>query len=215
FGKVPINMNELPIDSISISSPKVYGPKGVGAVYIRPRIRWAPMYPGTTHEDGFKAGTVNVPGICAFVASAKQVIDDMIEESHRLENLRDYFIQRLNDLPTEVTIEGCSENHLPHIIAICVQGIEGQYTMLELNRLGVAISTGSACLVGLSDPPRVMKALGMSDAAAKQYVRLSTGKFTTKEEIDETIEIFVDAIERVMASIHVRVIEGGRDSARI
>src|SRR5699024_5961092 len=107
FGKVPINMNELPIDSISISSPIVYGPKGVGAVYIRPRIRWTPMYPGTTHEDGFKAGTVNVPKICAFVASAKQVIDDMIEERLRLENLRDHFIKRLNELPAEVTVEGC------------------------------------------------------------------------------------------------------------
>ena len=203
FGKIPINMNELPIDSISISSPKVYGPKGVGAVYIRPRIRWAPMYPGTTHEDGFKAGTVNVPGICAFVASAKQVIDGMIDERHRLEDLRDYFIKRLTELPTEVTLEGCPDSHLPHIIAICVQGIEGQYTMLELNRLGVAISTGSACLVGLSDPPRVMKALGMSDAVAKQYVRLSTGKYTTKEEIDQTIAIFVNVLDRFFAKMRV------------
>src|SRR5699024_9851761 len=201
FGKIPINMNELPIDSISISSPKVYGPKGVGAVYIRPRIRWAPMYPGTTHEDGFKAGTVNVPGICAFVASAKQVIDGMIDERHRLEDLRDYFIKRLTELPTEVTLEGCPDSHLPHIIAICVQGIEGEYTMLELNRLGVAISTGSAWLVGLSDPPRVMTALGMSDAVAKQYVRLSTGKYTTKEEIDQTIAIFVNVLDRFFAKM--------------
>src|SRR5699024_5955644 len=103
----------------------------------------------------------------------------------------------------EIAREGCAKNHLTNIIAICVQGIEGQYTMLELNRLGVAISTGSACLVGLSDPPRVMKALGMSDAAAKQYVRLSTGKFTTKEEIDETIEIFVNVLDRFFAKMRV------------
>lgn len=203
FGKIPINMNELPIDSISISSPKVYGPKGVGAVYIRPDIRWAPMYPGTTHEEGFKAGTVNVPGICAFVASAKQVIDDMIEERHRLEQLRHYFITRLDELPTDVVVEGCPESHLPHIMALRVKGIEGQYTMLELNRLGVAISTGSACLVGLSDPPRVMKALGLGDREAKQYVRLSTGKYTTKEEIDDTIEIFVKVLDHFFAQMRV------------
>ncbi len=188
FGKIPLDMSKLPIDSISISSPKVYGPKGVGAVYINPQTRWVTEFEGTTHESGFKAGTVNVPGIAAFITSAKEVVSDIMNESERLEELRTRFVSRLGKLPTNVVVEGDPDHHLSHIIAIRVEGIEGQYTMLELNRLGIAISTGSACLVGLSDPPRVMKALDYTDSEAKQYVRLSTGKYTTIEEIDMTID---------------------------
>src|SRR5699024_11656937 len=110
-----------------------------------------------------------------------QVIDDMIEERHRLEQLRHYFITRLDELPTDVVVEGCPESHLPHIMALRVKGIEGQYTMLELNRLGIAISTASACLVGLIDTPRAMKAPGLRHREPKQNVRRSTSKATTKE----------------------------------
>lgn len=200
FGKIPVNLQELPVDSISISSPKLYGPKGVGAVYIDPGKRWLPQYEGTTHEGGFKPGTVNVPGVCAFVTSAKRVVNDMIEEGQRLHELREYFIQELDRLDYEIVVEGHQTETLPHIIPVRVAGMEGQFTMLELNRFGIAISTGSACLVGQDEPPRVMKALGRTDAEAIQFVRFSTGKSTTKAHIDQTIA----ALDEILASFFAK-----------
>jgi len=204
FGKIPLNMCALPIDSITVSSPKVYGPKGVGAVYIRPQIRWQPAFPGTTHESGFRAGTVNVPGVCAFAASAQAVVDGMIEETARLEALRKDFVEAVERQAFAIAVEGHPTEHLPHVIALRPNGMEGQYMMLEMNRLGVAISTGSACLVGQSEPPRVMKALGLSDAEAKQFIRISTGEQTTSadmnaalQKIDQTLQTF---FERVASS---------------
>lgn len=200
FGKLPLDLRLLPMDSISISSPKLYGPKGVGAVYIDPTKRWVPQYAGTTHESGFKPGTVNVPGVCAFVTSAKAVVSGMMEEGERLHQLRKYFINQLSQLDYEIFIEGNQEVCLPHIVAIRVAGIEAQLTMLELNRYGIAISTGSACLVGQSDPPRVMKALGYSDPEAKQYVRLSLGRSTTKGKLDQTIT----ALDEILAAFFAK-----------
>lgn len=187
FGKVEIDLKELPIDSISISSPKLYGPKGVGAVYINPQIRWQEQLPDTTHEFGFKPGTVNVPGVAAFIASAKIVCSGMEAEMMRLNLLRTKLISLL---PAGIIVEGDQTAYLSHILALRVEGMEGQYMMLECNRNGIAISTGSACLVGQSEPPRVMKALGRSDQEAKQYIRLSFGKFTTEADILTTADVF-------------------------
>lgn len=196
FGKIPLNLNELPLDSISISSPKVYGPKGVGAVYIRPEVRWLPKIAGTTHESGFRPGTVNVPGVAAFAASAKEVINGMMLESDRLSALRANFIEKLKESGHTISVEGHPDAHLPHILALRPRGIEGQLTMLEMNRLGYAISTGSACLAGQSNPPRVMKALGLSDMEAKEYIRLSFGKETTLEQIDGASAALMNVLDR-------------------
>jgi len=187
FGKLPIDLRKLSIDSITISSSKIGGPKGLGAVYIRPEIRWVPIVEGTTHEQGFRAGTLDVPGICAFAASAKETLNDMMEESNRLEQLRQEFIEGLANADFDVAVEGDPEGHLPHVLALRPRGMEGQYAMLEMNRCGIAVSTGSACLVGQSDPPRAMKALGLSDMQAKEFIRLSFGKQTTQQHIQTAL----------------------------
>lgn len=183
FGKIPINVEKAQIDSLSLASHKIYGPKGVGAVYMNPMLKWQAQLPNTSHENGFRPGTVNVPGIAAFVISAKSACNDMIVERERIKELRIDLIDKLCELPFPVVIEGHTDNYLPHILGLRVIGIEGQYTMLECNRLGIAISTGSACQIGNQEPSRTIKALGRSDIEAKQFIRLSFGKQTTLSDI--------------------------------
>ncbi|KEK26361.1 IscS subfamily cysteine desulfurase [Bacillus gaemokensis] len=187
FGKLPIDVIAMQIDSLSISAHKIYGPKGVGACYINPQIRWGQVFPGTSHEKGFRPGTVNVPGIASFLTAAEHILDDCEEETARFEQLRSYFLEQLQALPFEIQVEGHSTACLPHIIGVTIKRIEGQYTMLECNRHGIAISTGSACQVGKQEPSKTMLAIGKTYEEAKQYVRFSFGRHTTKEQIDTTI----------------------------
>jgi cysteine desulfurase len=190
FGKIPIDVKAAKIDSISISSHKIYGPKGVGACYICPACSWLPLIPNTSHEGGFRPGTVNVPGIAAFVTAAQDIKESMEMEAKRQKTLRQKFIAGLNEMNIGITVETHPINSLPHIIGMRIHGVEGQYTMLECNRFGVAISTGSACQVGKQEPSKTMTAIGRNKETAKEFVRLSFGKLTTEEEIDEILSVF-------------------------
>ncbi|TKH10225.1 aminotransferase class V-fold PLP-dependent enzyme [Bacillus wiedmannii] len=187
FGKLPINVFEMGIDSLSVSAHKIYGPKGVGACYINPQVRWKQIFPGTSHEKGFRPGTVNVPGIASFLTAAENILKNQQKESLRFTELRSYFLGHLQALPLEIKVEGYSTSCLPHIVGVTIKGIEGQYTMLECNRHGIAISTGSACQVGKQEPSKTMLAIGKTYEEAKQYVRFSFGQQTTKDQIDTTI----------------------------
>ncbi len=130
---------------------------------------------------------MNVPGIAAFLTAAENILKNQQEESLRFKELRSYFLERLQALPLEIEVEGHSTSCLPHIIGVTIKGIEGQYTMLECNRRGIAISTGSACQVGKQEPSKTMLAIGKTYEEAKQYVRFSFGQQTTKDQIDTTI----------------------------
>lgn len=197
FGKLPIDLETFGVDSLSISSHKFYGPKGVGAAYINPKRKWNPQIPGTTHEHGFRPGTVNVPGIAAMVTAAEDSCAQMKEETKRLESLRTEFIERLTALPSaQVMIEGSPDRHLANILGLRIMGMEGQYMMLECNRYGIAISTGSACSIGMQAPSQTMKALGRTDEEAISFIRLSFGKKTTRDDMMRTAEIFQDITNR-------------------
>lgn len=189
FGKIQVDVQAMCIDSLSISAHKIYGPKGVGAVYIDPRVKWTPCFLDATHESGFRPGTVNVPGIAAFITAAEQICNSLMNEQTRLEELRQYFLSQVTEKQLPITIEGHPKAHLPNIIGLSVYGIEGQYTMLECNRYGIAISTGSACQVGKQAPSRTMIAIGKETEEAKQFVRISLGKPTTKEQLDQLITV--------------------------
>jgi cysteine desulfurase len=189
FGKIHVDVQAMFVDSLSISAHKIYGPKGVGAVYIDPRVKWNACFPNATHEHGFRPGTVNVPGIASFVTAAQQICDNLITEQARLKQLRQYFTSLVYEKGLPITIEGHPKTHLPNIIGLCVHGVEGQYTMLECNRHGIAISTGSACQVGKQAPSRTMLAIGKEKEEAKQFVRISLGKFTTAAEIDQLVAV--------------------------
>ncbi|MBB5326381.1 cysteine desulfurase [Anoxybacillus tepidamans] len=187
FGKIQVDVRAMYIDSLSLSAHKIYGPKGVGAVYIDPRIKWTSCFREATHESGFRPGTINVPGIAAFVTAAQHICDHLSDEQSRLEQLRQYFISQITEKQLPIDIEGHCDAHLPNIIGLLVHGIEGQYTMLECNRYGIAISTGSACQVGKQAPSRTMIAIGKETEEAKQFVRISLGKPTTMADLDRLV----------------------------
>ncbi|CEY16598.1 pyridoxal-phosphate dependent aminotransferase [Streptococcus pneumoniae] len=130
---------------------------------------------------------MNVPGIASFLTAAENILKTQWEESLRFKELRSYFLEQIQTLPLEITVEGHSTSCLPHIVGVTIKGIEGQYTMLECNRHGIAISTGSACQVGKQEPSKTMLAIGKTYEEAKQYVRFSFGQQTTKDQIDTTI----------------------------
>ena len=192
FGKVKLDVSEMHLSALSLSSHKVYGPKGVGACYISPSISWNQVLPGTVHENGFRPGTLNVPGIFSFAAAAEEAVNQMNTVQKNLINLRAHLVNQLSH--PNIVIEG--EQGLPHIIGIRIKGLEGQYVMLELNRKGIAVSTGSACSIGQQQPSKTLLAMGRTNDEARELVRISLGRDTTLQEIEKTVEGFKEILTR-------------------
>lgn len=191
FGKVDLKPIARIVDSLTISSHKVYGPKGVGVAYIHPRHRLVPVFPGLVHESGFRGGTVNVPGIAAFIAAASHLTN----LEHEYQTFRQAFLDKVMVYPNLFTIfqTSDSQHQLPQIIGLGVKNVEGQLIMLELNRLGFAISTGSACQVGQQHASKAMMALQIDTQQAKEFIRISFGNSTTMANVqalaDQLIQI--------------------------
>ncbi|GGI10518.1 IscS subfamily cysteine desulfurase [Gottfriedia solisilvae] len=183
FGKLDINLAEFDVSSISISSHKLYGPKGVGALYINPKLTSQPIYPGTSHESGIRPGTVNVPAIASFVTAVGHIINSKDHNQQRYLSLRQLFRYELKDVEKLVRFEGSDDDCIPNIIGMRIIGLEGQFVMLECNRHQFAISTGSACAIGMQKPSETMLAIGRSEHEAKQFFRISIGKYTNEEDL--------------------------------
>ncbi|KML13372.1 cysteine desulfurase [Bacillus safensis] len=192
FGKIRVSIKELGVDAVSISSHKVYAPKGAGAVYMGAHVPWKPLYRGAVQENGLRPGTVNVPCIGAFAAASEQAML-RLDEQHKLdEQLRDYFLQQLKirQLPVRTLQDNDNRLTLPHIIGCFFEGFEGQYVMLACNRHGICLSTGSACASGYHHPSPAVKALRVSDRDALQFIRLSFGYQSSKDDIDQLLHTF-------------------------
>lgn len=183
FGKIAIDVSKYEISSISISGHKLYGPKGIGALYLNPKLTCQPIYPGTSHESGIRPGTVNVPAIASFVTSAGHIIKDQDEEQKRCHYLKNVLKSQLQDVNHLVKFEGNDGECIPNIIGLRIIGLEGQFVMLECNRHQFAISTGSACAIGMQKPSETMLAIGRDTHEAKQFFRVSIGKHTTEEDL--------------------------------
>ncbi|RXI99914.1 aminotransferase class V-fold PLP-dependent enzyme [Anaerobacillus alkaliphilus] len=186
FGKIPVDVKALNLDSISLSSHKIYGPKGVGAVYISPHVNWKPIIPNTSHEKGFRAGTVNVPAIASFAEAAIEIVKYQDHEAIRLKKLSQLLLQRLSGKNISYSLVGHSSNRLAHHLSLQIHGIEGQWVMLQLNQKNIAISTGTACKVGEQNASKTMLQLGYIKEAATELIRISMGKQTTEEHIERT-----------------------------
>lgn len=195
FSKVDIDVTRDCMDSLSISSHKVYGPKGVGACYIAPHIHLVSQHPGATHEKGFRMGTVDTPGIVSFITACEELFASDAYKNH-LQEMRTYFLNKLKALPFTHTIEGDKENSLPHVIGLRFHGVEGQWLMMEASRQGLYFSTGSACHVHLHEPTPTMTALGRTNEEAFEFIRFTLGKHTTKTEIDQAIQLLKEQLVR-------------------
>lgn len=193
FGKIPIDVQQMNLDSISLSAHKIYGPKGVGACYINPRLSWKGIIPNVTHEKGFRQGTLNAPAIAAFAEASVEMIENMETEQSRLKKLQTLFLSLIDS--KKIVLEGHPTKRLNHHLCLRTIGIEGQYMMLECNRRGIAISTGSACKVGQSGPSNSMLAIGKSITEAHEMIRITFGKFTTEKDVKTTVSVLHEIIE--------------------
>ena len=185
IGKIPLNVDAMSIDLMSLTAHKVYGPKGIGALYVRrrqPRVNLAPQLHGGGQERGLRSGTLYPPQIVGFQKAVELAIADMEPEQMRLQQLRDRLWQALADLPG-VELNGHPHQRLAGNLNLSVAGVDGQALLLGLRQV-VAVSSGSACSTTTTAPSHVLKALGRSDAIAYASLRFGLGRFTTQAEID-------------------------------
>ena len=192
YGKVDLKVISTLVDSLALSGHKVYGPKGTGAVYIRPQIPWQPLFPNTSHERGLRPGTVNVPGIAGMTVAAQKLQEGIDYHNDHFHKLRKLFVDSLEPIRDTIQIHGASDsNQLPYIIGMNITGLEGQWVLLECNRQGFAISTGSACHSGLQSPSQTMSALGYSGKKAKEFFRISLGINTSMEDTKSLANLLI------------------------
>ena len=188
-GKIPVDVIKDGIDIMAFSGHKIYGPKGIGALYVRrknPRVKVTAQIDGGGHERGMRSGTLNVPGIVGFGKACELCRLEMDEEAKRLSKLRDKLENALLQLE-EAYVNGNREHRLPHVTNISFKYVEGEGLMMGFNK-SIAVSSGSACTSASLEPSYVLKALGLGDDLAHSSLRFGLGRFTTEEQIDYTIE---------------------------
>jgi cysteine desulfurase len=197
-GKIPVNVIAENIDLLSLSGHKFYGPKGVGALYVRrrsPRVQITAQMDGGGHERGMRSGTLNVPGIAGLGAAAEIARREMAEESKRLRYLRDKLKDRIMNELDEVYINGTMEHHLPHSLNLSFAYVEGESLLMGIN--DIAVSSGSACTSATLEPSYVLKALGAGDDIAHSSIRFGLGRFNTEEEVEYVGDKVVDVVKKL------------------
>ncbi|MCH2045091.1 MAG: IscS subfamily cysteine desulfurase [Saprospiraceae bacterium] len=197
-GKIPVNARELGIHLMAFTGHKMYGPKGVGALYVSrksPRVKVTAQMDGGGHERGMRSGTLNVPGIVGFGAAAEIARLEMKEEAERLSKMRDRLETTLLQLE-ETEVNGSIESRMPHVTNISFKFVEGEGLMMKFNQ-EIAVSSGSACTSASLEPSYVLKALGLEDELAHSSLRLSLGRFTKEEDIDYAIEKITEGVNHM------------------
>jgi cysteine desulfurase len=188
-GKIPVDVQADGIDLMAFSAHKMYGPKGVGALYVRrknPRVKVTAQMDGGGHERGMRSGTMNVPGIVGFGKACEIAMNEMEAEAKRLSILRDKLETSLMELE-EAYVNGNTDHRLPHVCNISFKYVEGEGLMMGFNK-NIAVSSGSACTSASLEPSYVLKALGLGDDLAHSSLRFGLGRYTTEAEIDFTID---------------------------
>ncbi|HIM52511.1 MAG TPA: aminotransferase class V-fold PLP-dependent enzyme [Acidobacteria bacterium] len=196
-GKVPIDVEADGIDLLSLTAHKLYGPKGVGALFIRHGVAVAPLVDGGGHEGGLRSGTLNVPAIVGFGRAAAICADEMPGEAARLSRLRDRLWDGIRRSLRGVTVNGSMRARLPHNLNISVDGLHGEQLLMGLD--DVAVSSGAACTSASREPSHVLRALGLGDTRARASIRFGLGRFNTEAEVDYVIEKLCSLVTRLRA----------------
>ncbi len=197
-GKIPVDVQGMDIHLASISAHKFYGPKGIGALYVRrrnPRVQLSSIIDGGGHERGMRSGTLNVPGIVGFGKACEIAQAEMEAEGKRLAALRDHLRAGLEKRLDEVYINGSMGHRLPHNLNISFAYVEGESLLMGID--DVAVSSGSACTSATLEPSYILKALGVGDELAHTSIRFGLGRFTTEEEVDYVINRVSEVVERL------------------
>jgi cysteine desulfurase len=210
-GKIPVNVNDDNIDLMSFTAHKMYGPKGVGALYVRrknPRVQLTAQMDGGGHERGMRSGTLNVPGIAGFGKAAELCRESLAAEMIRNQTLRDRLKDRIMGELDEVYINGTMEHRLPHNLNISFAYVEGESLLMGIN--DIAVSSGSACTSATLEPSYVLKALGAGDDLAHSSIRFGIGRFNTEEEIDYTAGKIIEVVRKLreLSPLYEMVREG-------
>ncbi len=197
-GKIPVDVNKDGIDLMAFTAHKMYGPKGVGALYVRrknPRVKVTAQMDGGGHERGMRSGTLNVPGIVGFGKACEICVNEMEEETKRVSKLRDKLQTELLKVE-ESYLNGDKEHKLPHVTNISFKYVEGEGLLMGFNK-NIALSSGSACTSASLEPSYVLKALGLGDDLAHSSLRFGLGRFTTEDQIDYTVEQVTNTVNKL------------------
>ena len=196
-GKIPLHAEKQNLDLVSISAHKMYGPKGVGGLYVRkaPNLRLAPLIDGGGHEHGLRSGTLNVPGIVGFGKACAIASDEMPEESLRAAGLRDRLRDQILAGLDEVYVNGSVEHRLPGNLNLSFSGVDGEELLTGLD--DIALSSGAACTSAHSEPSYVLRALGISDSLAQSSLRFGIGRFNTEAEVDYVAGRVIEVVRQL------------------
>lgn len=197
IGKIPVDVEEIGCDLLSISAHKIYAPKGVGALYIRRGVRLHKQNIGGSQERSQRGGTENVPHIAAFGKACELAKKNLDETAEKLKNLREKFEQGVTERIDDIVFNGEPENRLPNISNISFRQIEGEGLLINLDMQGIAVSTGSACSSGSLEPSPIIRSLGRDDELARGAIRFSFGKENTLEDVEHVLEILPKAVENL------------------
>ena len=196
-GSVRIDVKELNIDSLSLSGHKFYGPKGIGALYVKKGVQFQKFVNGGHQERNKRAGTENVPGIVGLGKAIELAYENLEEHNKKIKELRDYYVEQIEKRVPYIKVNGDKEKRLPGNSNISFRFIEGEGLLLNLDLKGICASSGSACTSGSLDPSHVLLAIGLPHEIAHGSLRVSIGKYNTKEEIDYTIDSIVEIVSRL------------------
>jgi cysteine desulfurase len=201
-GKIPVDVNRLGVDLLSFSAHKIYGPKGIGGLYVRrrdPTVRLEPLLDGGGHEGGLRSGTLNVPGIVGFARALQLCREEMPAETQRLRLLRNRLYQGILASTTGVELNGPAlafpEWRLPGNLNLSFAGLEGETLLLNVKDL--ALSSGSACTSEKPEPSHVLRALGIGDQRTRSSLRFGLGRFNTPEEVEYAIQVLSETVQRL------------------
>ena len=197
LGKLPIDVQKLGVDMMSFSAHKFYGPKGVGALYIKEGIAMKPLIVGGSQEKSLRAGTENVGGIAGLGFAAKIVTKNLRDVSHNLTALEIQFKKKFNEQNPNIIYNGFEDNHLPGLINITISGIASDLLLIHLDNEDIAVSSGSACSAGTISPSPVLKAMGINDKQNLETIRISAGRDNTSLEVDQLVETMTRAIATI------------------
>ncbi|MFY9613966.1 MAG: cysteine desulfurase family protein [Candidatus Dormiibacterota bacterium] len=196
FGKVPVRVDDLGVDMLSISAHKIYGPKGVGCLYVRMGTRIQPLITGGGHERNRRAGTENVAGIVGLAKAVEVAVRDFTTDTVRLRSTRDRLVEGMTAVDG-ARVTGHPTERLPHHASFIIDGVEGDSLLMLLDREGVSASSGSACTSGSLEPSHVLLAMGISPEEALSSLRLTVGKRTQDAEVDAAVEVIQGAVSQL------------------
>lgn len=196
-GKIAMNLQRLNVDMLSMSGHKIYGPKGVGALYIRKGVRISPWAHGGHHERSRRAGTENVPSIVGFSRALELLNEEREKHNQHLRNLTEMFYRKLVESIPDVILHGDLNRRIPSTLSLSFKGVEGESVILSLDMKGVAVSTGSACSSGTLEPSHVLSAMGIDPAIAQGAIRFSFGKDNSMEDVEYVASILPEIVSRL------------------